>query len=83
MALSGDGRRFAITRAPWRAVRVYDLARGRLVHELQVPPTRTFGGLALDHTGALLAVNHPQAILTYDVTSGAVLARLQHGPRAT
>ena len=40
LALSGDGRRFAIVRAPWRAVRVYDLARGHLVHELQVPPPR-------------------------------------------
>jgi len=78
MALSADGRRFAIVRAPWRAVRVYDLARGHLVHELLVPPPRAFGGLALDHTGALLAVNHTQAILTYDVTSGEVLARL-HG----
>jgi serine/threonine protein kinase/WD40 repeat protein len=78
LALSGDGRRFAIVREPQRAVRVYDLARGHLVHELQVPPPRAFGGLALDHTGALLAVNHAQAILTYDVTSGELLARL-HG----
>jgi serine/threonine protein kinase/WD40 repeat protein len=76
MALSGDGRRFAIVRPPWRAVRVYDLARGHLVHELQVTLQRDFGGLALDHTGALLAVNNPQAILTYEVTSGEVLARL-------
>ncbi len=77
MALSGDGRRFAIVRAPSRAVRIYDLTRGHLVHELQVPPPQAFGGLALDHTGALLAVNHAQAILTYDVTSGEVLARLR------
>jgi serine/threonine protein kinase/WD40 repeat protein len=76
MALSGDGRRFAIVRPPWRAVRVYDLARGRLVLELQVPPPQAFGGLALDHTGALLAVNDTQAILTYDATSGELLARL-------
>jgi serine/threonine protein kinase/WD40 repeat protein len=74
MALSGDGRRFAIVRPPWRAIRVYDLARGHLVRELQVPPASA--GLALDHTGSLLAVNHTQATLTYDVTSGEVLARL-------
>jgi WD40 repeat protein len=77
VALSGDGRRFAILRALRGAVRVYDLARGHLVHELEVPPPGFLGGLALDHTGAILAVRHAGAILTYDVTSGEVLARLQ------
>jgi serine/threonine protein kinase/WD40 repeat protein len=77
MALSGDGRRFAIVRQTWRSVRVYDLARGSLVHELQVPPPQTFRAPALDDTGALLAVGHTHGILTYDMTSGEVLARLQ------
>jgi WD40 repeat protein len=77
IALSGDGRRFAFVRAPWRAVQVYDLARGRLVRELPVPPPPVLGGLALDYTGALLALQQARAIMVYDATSGELLARLQ------
>ena len=79
MALSGDGRRFAIVGGPSRAVRVYDLARGHLVRELEIPAAQCFFGLALNHTGSLLAVNSAQVILTYNVTSGEELARLR-GP---
>ena len=52
-------------------------ARGHLVHELEGPPPGFLGALALDDTGAILAVAHVGAILTYDVASGEVLARLQ------
>ena len=53
----------------WRAATWFTSCRSR--------PRGSLGALALDHAGALLAVEHAQAILTYDVTSGEVLARLQ------
>ena len=78
MALSGDGRRFAIEGETWRSSGSTTW-RGHLVHELQIPAAKHLFGLALNHTGSLLAVTSNEAILTFNVTSGEVLARLK-GP---
>ena len=68
----------AIMRAPmasrpglrrWRAATWSASCRSR--------PRGRSARLALDHAGALLAVNHDRAILSYDVADGEVLARLQ------
>jgi serine/threonine protein kinase/WD40 repeat protein len=77
IALSGDGRRLAITRDGFVAVDVFDTGSGRLVRALPTPTPRDFGAVALDHAGAILAFAHDQAITIYDLADGAVLARFQ------
>jgi hypothetical protein len=81
MALSGDGRRLAISRMYWGAVDVFDAASGRLVRAVPTPTPRYFGGVALDHAGTLLTFAHDRSVACYDLADGAVLAWLQ-GTRA-
>jgi WD40 repeat protein len=77
MALSGDGRRVAITRMGWGAVDVFDAASGRVVRAVPTTTPRSFGAVALDHAGTVLAIARDLAITTYGLADGEVLARLQ------
>jgi serine/threonine protein kinase/WD40 repeat protein len=78
MALSRDGRYLAVMRTSTKDAWVHDLARGRQVIHVKIPPVLAHGSLDLSRTAALLAVAHDRAISVYDVRDGERLAML-HG----
>ena len=77
MSLSEDGRYLAIKQTSTKTVGVYEMATGRIVREVRVPPARVHSALALGRTGGLLAIVHDRAISVFDVADGEQLALLQ------
>jgi serine/threonine protein kinase/WD40 repeat protein len=77
MSLAEDGRRLALILPDKTVARVYEVAAGRVVREVKLPPIYLSSALALDRNGRLLAIVHDHAISVYDLADGELITRLQ------
>ena len=77
MSLAEDGRRLALIRPDKTIARVYEVATGRVVRDVKLPPIYLSSALALDRNGRLLAIVHDRAVSVYDLADGEQIALLQ------
>ncbi len=76
MSLAEDGRRLALIHPDKTLARVYEVATGRVVRELKLPPINLSSALTLNRNGRLLAVVHDRAISVFDLADGEPIALL-------
>ena len=78
MSLAEDGRRLALLCPSEPVVRVYEVASGRVVRELKLPPIWEYSiGLALGRNGRFLAIARADSITVHDVSDGEQIALLK------
>jgi serine/threonine protein kinase/WD40 repeat protein len=77
LALSRGGRVLAVIRGETQDAWVYELASGRMVCRLKIPPISRTGGPTLNSKGTLLAVANDRVISVYGVKDEERVAMLQ------